>query len=89
MIARLEDDKIIVQEAATHWDIKDVLDELNPLLLSKGYEPKYFFEGTPVIGQGGFSVIIKLARPLEPGHRRLIRKLLEAHNIKVIEVEAP
>lgn len=89
MIARLEGDKIIIQEAVTHWDIKDVLDELNPLLLSRGYEPKYFFEGTPVLGQGGFSVIIKLAKPLEPPHKRLIKKILEARNVKVIEVEAP
>lgn len=87
LIARVEPDKIVIQEAITHWDIRSVLDQINPLLASKGYQPVFFFEGTPVIGQGGFSVIIKLGKPLNPDDKRLIKRIITSLGVRVIEVE--
>jgi len=69
----------------TYWDLKNVLDQLNQVLLSKKYKPVYFFEGTPVIGQGGFSVIIKLDRELGDLEYRVIKRLLSNLCMRVIE----
>lgn len=84
MIARISKKTIIVQEAPTHWDIKYALEDINHILLTKKYKPIYFFEGTPVIGQGGFSVIIKLDKELQPAEMRILKRLLSNRGIKVI-----
>ena len=84
MIARISKKMIIVQEAPTHWDIRYALEDVNHILLTKKYKPVYFFEGTPVIGQGGFSVIIKLDRELQPAEMRMLKRLLSNRGIKVI-----
>lgn len=85
MICRLSRDKIIVQEAWSQYDIRDILDSLNPILVSKNYSPTFFFEGTPVLGVGGFSVIIKLAKPLSETDYRVVKRLFTLRNIAVIE----
>ncbi|WP_440059225.1 hypothetical protein ACSU1N_05405 [Thermogladius sp. 4427co] len=85
MIARLGKNTLVIQEAYSHWDIQDVLNDINPILVSGGYQPAYFFNGTPVIGQGGFSVIIKLGKELSESDMRLIRRLLSIRGIKVVE----
>jgi hypothetical protein len=85
MIGRLSKNKIIIQEAWTQYDIRDILDDINPILVSKGYSPTYFFEGTPVLGVGGFSVIIKLAKDLTDADYRVIKRILLLRNIKIVE----
>jgi len=85
MIGRLSKNKIIIQEAWTQYDIRDILDDINPILVSKGYSPTYFFEGTPVLGIGGFSVIIKLAKDLTDADYRVIRRILLLRNVKIVE----
>jgi len=85
MIGRLSKNKIIIQEAWTQYDIRDILDDINPILVSKGYSPTYFFEGTPVLGVGGFSVIIKLAKELTDADYRVIKRILLLRNIKIVE----
>jgi hypothetical protein len=84
LIARLSRNTIIVQEVITYWDLRSVLEQINPILLSKGYKPKYFFEGTPVIGQGGFSMIIKLDRELGSLEIKILTRLLSRMGLKVI-----
>lgn len=85
MIARIGRRHLIIQEAYSHWDLQDVLGEVNPILVSGGYKPVYFFEGTPVLGQGGFSVLIKLERELSDRDKRIIARLLGARGIRVFE----
>ncbi|WP_448579369.1 hypothetical protein [Thermosphaera sp.] len=85
MIGRLSKKMIIIQEAWSQYDIRDVLDDINPILVSKGYSPTFFFEGTPVLGVGGFSVIIKLAKELTDADYRVIKRILLFKNIKVVE----
>jgi hypothetical protein len=85
MIGRLSKNKIIIQEAWTQYDIRDILDDINPILVSKGYSPTYFFEGTPVLGVGGFSVIIKLDKDLTDADYRVIKRILLLRNIKIVE----
>ncbi|ADG90705.1 hypothetical protein [Thermosphaera aggregans] len=85
MIGRLSKNKIIIQEAWSQYDIRDILDDVNPILVSKGYSPTYFFEGTPVLGIGGFSVIIKLAKDLTDADYRVIKRILLLRNIKIVE----
>lgn len=85
MIGRLSKNKIIIQEAWTQYDIRDILDDINSILVSKGYYPTYFFEGTPVLGVGGFSVIIKLAKDLTDADYRVIKRILLLRNIKIVE----
>ncbi|MEM0378471.1 MAG: hypothetical protein QXP68_05290 [Thermosphaera sp.] len=85
MICRLSRDRIIVQEAWSQYDIREVLDSLNPILTTKNYSPTFFFEGTPVLGVGGFSVIIKLAKPLSDSDYRIIKRLFTLRKITVIE----
>ncbi|MGB9827928.1 MAG: hypothetical protein ACPLSM_05365, partial [Thermosphaera sp.] len=87
MIGRLSKNRIIIQEAWSQHDIRDILDDINPILVSKGYSPTYFFEGTPVVGVGGFSVIIKLAKELTDTDYRVIRRILLFKNIKIVEEE--
>jgi len=84
LIARIGKKIIIVQEAPTHWDVRYALEDINHILLTKKYKPTYFFEGTPAIGQGGFSVIIKLERELKDEERRILKRLLSNRGIKVI-----
>jgi hypothetical protein len=86
MIARIGRRMIIIQEAPTHWDVRYALEDINQILLKKKdkYNPQYFFEGTPAIGQGGFTVIIKLSAELPDTERRILRRLLVNRGIKVI-----
>lgn len=84
IIARIGRKIIIVQEAPTHWDVRYALDEINQILLTRKYKPTYFFEGTPAIGQGGFSVIVKLDREMRDEERRLLKRLLSNRGIRVI-----
>ncbi len=84
MLARISNDKIIVQEAMSYWDLRYVLDDLNQILLSKGFKPKYFFGGTPVMGQGGFSVIIKLDKKLLEYDKKLLSRILRGHGVEVV-----
>ncbi len=84
MIARIGRNLIIVQEAPTHWDVRYALEDINHILLTRKYKPVYFFEGTPAMGQGGFSVIIKLDRELMDEERRILKRLLSNRGIKVI-----
>jgi len=87
LIARLSKRVIVVQEAASHWDLRSVLENINPVLLSKGYKPTYFFEGTPVLGQGGFSVIIKLDRDLGELEFKVLEKILNNLGLRVVREE--
>ncbi len=84
MLARISREKIVLQEFMTHWDVRAALEEINKILLSKGMRPQYFFEGTPVMGQGGFSVIIKLDKPLTGMDARTIARLLRSRGIRII-----
>ncbi|ABN69147.1 hypothetical protein Smar_0034 [Staphylothermus marinus F1] len=84
MIARIGRKIIVLQEAPTHWDIRYALEDVNHILLTKEYKPIYFFEGTPAIGQGGFSVIVKLDREMKDEERRILKRLLSNRGIKVI-----
>lgn len=84
MIARIGRKIIVLQEAQTHWDIRYALEDVNHILLTKKYKPIYFFEGTPAIGQGGFSVIVKLDREMKDEERRILKRLLSNRGIKVI-----
>ncbi|AFK51188.1 hypothetical protein TCELL_0764 [Thermogladius calderae 1633] len=85
MIARLTRRTIIIQEAYSHWDIQDVLNDINPILLTGNYQPVYFFEGSPIIGQGGFHVMIKLSKELTESDYKVIRRLLMMRGINVVE----
>lgn len=85
VIARISAKSIVIQEAWSYWDLRDVLDGVNQILLHRRYKPVYFFEGTPVLGQGGFSVIIKLDRELGELERKSLKHLLENRGVKVIE----
>ncbi|MCI4461338.1 MAG: hypothetical protein JHC12_00030 [Thermogladius sp.] len=87
MIARISKRSLIIQEAYSHWDIQDILNEINPILVSGDYQPTYFFEGTPIIGQGGFHVIIKLSKDLNESDQRIIKRLLSMRGVKVVEEE--
>jgi hypothetical protein len=87
MIARISKRSLIIQEAYSHWDIQDILNEINPILVSGDYQPTYFFEGTPIVGQGGFHVIIKLSKDLSESDQRIIKRLLSMREVKVVEEE--
>ncbi len=89
MIARIGRKIIIIQEAPTHWDVRYALEDINQIILKKKdkYNPQYFFEGTPAIGQGGFTVIIKLSQEMPDEERRIIKRLLANRGIKVIMEE--
>jgi len=84
MLARISRDKIVLQEFMTHWDVRAALEEVNKILLTKKMKPQYYFEGTPVMGQGGFSVIIKLDKPLTGMDARTIARLLMGRGVKII-----
>ncbi len=84
LIARLSRRALIIQEAMSYWDLRTVLEHVNPILLDKGYQPKYFFEGTPIMGQGGFSVIIKLDRDLGDLELRVLEKILHNLGLRVV-----
>ena len=84
MLARISRDKIVLQEFMTHWDVRAALEEVNKILLTKKMKPQYYFEGTPVMGQGGFSVIIKLDKPLTDMDARTIARLLMGRGVKII-----
>lgn len=87
MIARLSKRVIVVQEAVSHWDLRSVLENINPVLLSKGYKPTFFFEGTPILGQGGFSVIIKLDRDLGELEYKVVERILSNLGLRVVREE--
>ncbi|OYT38456.1 MAG: hypothetical protein B6U89_05910 [Desulfurococcales archaeon ex4484_58] len=84
MIARIERRNIVLQEASNYWELRSVLDNVNQILLSRKYKPTYFFQGTPVIGQGGFSVIIKLDRELTEEDVRILKRILSSSGINVV-----
>jgi len=87
LIARLSKRTIVVQEAMSYWDLRSVLENINPVLLSKGYKPAYFFEGTPILGQGGFSVIIKLDRDLGELEYKILERILTNLGLRVVREE--
>ena len=84
MIVRVSSKTIIIQEAMSYWDLRSVLDDVNSILLSKGYRPTYYFEGTPIMGQGGFSVIIKLERGLGVLDKKVLTSILRNKGLNVI-----
>jgi len=84
LIARIERRNIVLQEASNYWELRSVLDNVNQILLSRKYKPTYFFQGTPVIGQGGFSVIIKLDRELTEEDVRILKRILSSSGINVV-----
>ncbi len=79
------EDCIIIRGAVTMWDLKRVLDDLNPLLLLKGYEPKYYFEGFLSPEERGIVLTIKLARGLSKEDKRAIKLFMETLGISVTE----
>ncbi len=87
MIARLSKKIIVIQEAMSYWDLRNVLDHVNQVLLGKGYSPRYFFEGTPVMGQGGFSVIIKLDKELGELEFKVLERILSNLGLRVFREE--
>ncbi|MGC8953888.1 hypothetical protein [Desulfurococcus amylolyticus] len=88
LIARISNTQIVIQEAFNYWDIRAILDVLNPLLLKHGYNPVFFFEGTPILGQGGFSVIIKLSKELSSSDKGFVKRMLQSNGLRVIEEDA-
>jgi len=84
LIARIRKHMIIVQEVMSYWDIKQILDDMKEILLKREYKPTYFFEGTPIIGQGGFSVIIKLERELSEADKKVLEKILRYRGFKIV-----
>ncbi|MEZ0393676.1 MAG: hypothetical protein ABWK00_01320 [Desulfurococcaceae archaeon] len=86
MIARISQRMLVLQEIYAHWDAQEILREVNEVLLrGKRSAPKYFFEGSPVVGHGGISIVIKLDEDLSQEERRALRRLLAARGFKVIE----
>lgn len=73
--------EIVIEGLVRHWDVKKVIDDLNQVLLSRNYSPIYYFEGTPVSGEGGMIVRIVLAKPITSDDRAVVKKLLEINGL--------
>lgn len=87
MYARIASKLIVVRGASSYTDLRDVIDGINQVLLPRGYRLAYFFEGTPVLGGEGFSVIVKLDRALGDAERKAILRILVNRRIVVEEDE--
>lgn len=73
--------EIIIEGLVRHWDAKKIIDDLNQILLPRGYSPIYYFEGTPVANEGGMTIRILLAKPLIHDDGIVIKKILETNNL--------
>jgi hypothetical protein len=76
---------ILIREVVNHVYVERVIYDLNPILLSKGYNPIYYFEGSPQISEGGLSVSIKLSKELTSEDWLFVKRLVELTGFKAIE----
>jgi hypothetical protein len=64
-------------------ELKYLLDEITPILLTHGYKPSYYFEGSPVTGSEGLIVTIKFEKPLSEEVLSLIKRLMRAFGVEI------
>ncbi len=83
MKACFENSIIRVYGTMSYNELKYLLDELTSILLTHRYKPVFYFEGSPVIGSEGFTVIIKLERPLSESDRLLLKKLMSVFGVEI------
>jgi len=76
---------IVLRNVLNHVYVERVIYDLNPILLSKGYKPLYYFEGSPQVSEGGLIVTIKLSRELSREDRDFIKRLVELIGFTVVE----
>lgn len=76
---------IVLRNILNHVYVERVIYDLNPILLSKGYKPLYYFEGSPQVSEGGLIVTIKLSRELSREDRDFIKRLVELIGFTVVE----
>jgi hypothetical protein len=75
----------VLRNILNHVYVERVIYDLNPILLSKGYKPLYYFEGSPQVSEGGLIVTIKLSRELSREDRDFIKRLVELIGFTVVE----
>lgn len=80
--------EIIIKEVVDQWIVQRILENLNPLLLTKGYGPRYYFEGSPVIANGGMILTIRLSKDLLQEDKNFIKRYMETWGFKVQVVES-
>ncbi len=76
---------IVLRNIVNHVYAEKVIYDLNPILLSKGYRPLYYFEGSPQISEGGLVVTIKLSRDLSREDKDFIKRLVELIGFTVVD----
>lgn len=76
---------IVLRNVLNHVYVERVIYDLNPILLSKGYKPLYYFEGSPQVSEGGLIVTIKLSRELSREDKDFIKRLVELIGFTVVE----
>lgn len=76
---------IVLRNVLNHVYVERVIYDLNSILLSKGYKPLYYFEGSPQVSEGGLIVTIKLSRELSREDRDFIKRLVELIGFTVVE----
>jgi hypothetical protein len=64
-------------------ELKYLLDEITPILLTHGYKPSYYFEGSPVTGSEGLIVTIKFEKPLSEEVLSLIKRLMRVFGVEI------
>lgn len=83
MKAQFRCDSIIVYGTMSYNELKYLLDEITPILLTHGYKPSYYFEGSPVTGSEGLIVTIKFEKPLSEEVLSLIKRLMRAFGVEI------
>jgi len=78
---------IVLRNIVNHVYVEKVIRDLNPILLSRGYKPLYYFEGSPQIAEGGLVVTIRLTRDLSREDKDFIKRLVELVGFTVVEEE--
>lgn len=77
--------EITIREVVNHVYVEKAIYEINPVLLSKKYNPKYFFEGTPILSERGMIVTIKLDKPISQDDWLFIKRLLQLYGFTIVE----
>jgi len=81
--AKFNSNSITIYGTMSYNELKYLLDEITPLLLTHGYRPTYYFEGSPVTGSEGLVVEIKIERPLSQEDLTLVKKLMRVFGVEI------
>jgi len=81
--ACFENSTIRVYGTMSYNELKYLLDELTPILLTRGYKPTFYFEGSPVVGSEGLTVIIKLEKTLSESDYSLLKRLMSVFGVEI------